>query len=219
VDENEVWRWIAVKFPAFDRKIPANDAAQQTVSRQIEGHAGAALHGQKVVAKMETDFSTRRSIVSFQPDHLPRVASMEFTGVKEMTADQARAVMQKVVADRGYTDRTFRGLLENNLRPAYEERGLYRVQFRGVKIEFADPQAVAVSIAVEEGPKYSLGDVSVAGEDLPEAEMLAAAKFRKGETANWTEIQKAKARARDWVDVLRVGAWPAGWRRLRRRLR
>jgi hypothetical protein len=54
---------------------------------------------------------------------------MTFPGAREMTPDQAKAVMQKVTADRGYTDRSFRSLLENNLRTAYEERGLYRVQF------------------------------------------------------------------------------------------
>src|SRR5579863_8893170 len=83
----------------------------------------AMMHGQKVVTKMEVDLATRKSIVSFQPEHLPRIDSMTFVGTREMTGDQARAVMQKVTADRGYTDRQFRSLLENNLRPAYEERG------------------------------------------------------------------------------------------------
>jgi outer membrane protein assembly factor BamA len=35
-----------------------------------------------------------------------------------------------------------------------------------------------------------LGDVSFVGDNLPVAAMLAAAKFKKGQTANWTEIQK-----------------------------
>ena len=105
VDEREVWQWLMVKFPAFDRKIPADDAAQQVIARQIEWHLGAKLNGQKVVAKMESDLRARTSVVSFQPEHLPRIESMTFVGVKEMTQDQARAVMQKVTVDRGYTDR------------------------------------------------------------------------------------------------------------------
>jgi outer membrane protein assembly factor BamA len=191
VDEREVWQWLMVKFPPFDRKVPADDAAQQLIARQIEAHLGGKLNGQKLVAKMESDLRTRTANVSFQPELLPRIASMTFGGLKEMTQDQARGVMQKVTADRGYTDRLFRVLLENNLRPAYEERGLYRVQFPKVTAEFVSPSAVAVTTTVEEGPKYSLGDVTLVGEDLPSDQMLAAAKFKKGETANWTEIQKS----------------------------
>jgi outer membrane protein assembly factor BamA len=190
VDESEVWQWLITKFPAFDRKTPGNNGAQQVIAHQIETHLGARLHGQKIVTKMEADFTTRKSITSFQPEHLPRIDSITFAGNKEMTSDQARAVLQKVAADRGYTDRGFRSLVENNLRPAYEERGLYRVQFPQVKAEFIDPSSVSVTVTVEEGAKYSLGDVTLKGEDLPADQMLAAAKFKKGDVANWTEIQK-----------------------------
>ena len=48
-----------------------------------------------------------------------------------------------------------------------------------------------MSATVVEGAKYSLGEVTLAGEDFPADQMLAAAKFRKGELANWTEIQKS----------------------------
>lgn len=189
VEESDVWQWLIVKFPAFNRKVPGSDAAQHVLALQIESHLGAKLRGEKIVTKMETNFA--KSTVSFQPEHLPRIDSMAFTGTKEMTPDQANAVMRKVTADRGYTDRGFRNLLENNLRPSYEEHGLYRVQFPQVKVEFVDPTALAVITTVEEGAKYSLGDVTLAGEDLPADKMLAAAKFRKGEVANWTEIQKS----------------------------
>ena len=67
---------------------------------------------------------------------------------------------------------------------------MYRVQFPKVTAEFVSPSEVAVTTTVEEGPRYSLGDVTLVGEDLPADQMLAAAKFKKGDTANWTEIQK-----------------------------
>ena len=188
-DESEVWRWLAAKFPAFSKKVPGNDAAQHVIALQMEEHLGAKLHGQKLVTRIEADFGTGRSVLSFQPEHLPRIDAMTFPGASQVTQEQAKQVMQKVTLDRGYTDRRFRGLLENNLRPAYEERGLYRVRFPEIRIEFLDPAAVAVTTTVEEGPKYSLGDVTLAGDDLP-AHLLEDAKFRKGDVANWTEIQK-----------------------------
>ena len=95
VDEHEVWQWLMGKFPMFDHKVPADDAAQQVIARQIETHLGARSNGQKLVAKMESDLRTRTANVSFQPEHLPRIESMNFVGVREMAQDQARAVMQK----------------------------------------------------------------------------------------------------------------------------
>jgi len=80
--------------------------------------------------------------------------------------------------------------MELNLRPAYEDRGLYRVQFQQIKLQWKDASSVAVAASVDEGPKYVLGEVQLIGDDLPVDAMRAATKSRKGDTANWGDIQK-----------------------------
>ena len=55
------------------------------------------LAGQKIVIRMETDLTTGKSTVSFQPEHLPRIESMAFTGNREMTTDGARATFSSAV--------------------------------------------------------------------------------------------------------------------------
>jgi outer membrane protein assembly factor BamA len=189
-DEDEIWRWLTSKYPVFDHKVPGDDAAQQFLAHQIETHAGAKLKGQPLVAKMETEFVPRRRLViSFQPATLPRITTMSFTGNQELTSVDLARIMQKVAAGEGYTDRRFRSFTELNLRPAYEEHGMYRVKFPSIAVQNVDSSSVAVTVAIEEGAKFNLGEVHIIGADLPIDAMRAAAGFQKGKVANWTEIQ------------------------------
>jgi len=191
-DEDEIWRWLSSKYPAFDRKVPGDDAAQQFLARQIETHAGAKLKGQPLVAKMETEFVPRRRLViSFQSAILPRITAMSFTGNQELASAELARIMQKVAAGEGYTDRRFRGFTELNLRPAYEEHGMYRVKFPGITAQNVDASSVAVTVTIEEGQKFNLGETNIIGNDLPIGAMRSAAGFKKGKLANWTEIQKS----------------------------
>jgi outer membrane protein insertion porin family len=188
VDENEIWEWLASQYPAFRRKVPANDAAQQFIATKIEQHLGPKLAGRHLVARLESDLVRRTTLISFQPEKLPRVGAMNFTGQSELSAAQLSALIQKVVED-GYTERRFRQALELNARRAYEEHGMYRVRFNSVTMQELSDGSVAVTTALEEGPKYTLGDVQFIGDHLPLSMMSDAAKFKKGQVANWTEIQ------------------------------
>jgi outer membrane protein assembly factor BamA len=189
VDDTELWRWLAARYPAFDHKVPANDPAQEFIAKALAEHAKAELDGQAVVTRMESDLATGRSLISFQPANLPRIAAMNFTGQHELSADALTVVLAKLVADDGYTGRHFRQLVEINLRLAYEEHGMYRVKFPKITAEKAGAGRVTVTTAIEEGAQFKLGEVSFVGDNLPVEAMLKAAKFKKGQVANWTEIQ------------------------------
>jgi outer membrane protein assembly factor BamA len=140
---------------------------------------------------LETVLATGKSAISFQPDPLPRIASMTFTGQSELSPQELVALIPKDVREQGYTDRTFRQALELNIRGAYEERGMYRVRFPSITVQRESGWAVSVATTIEEGAKFRLGDVQIVGDKLPVDAMLKVAKFRKGEIANWTEIQKS----------------------------
>jgi len=101
---------------------------------------------------METEFALRRRLViSFQPATLPRITVVSYAGNHELASADLARIMQKVAAGEGYTDRRFRSLTELNLRPAYEEHGMYRVKFPGITAQNVDPSSVAVTVAIEEG--------------------------------------------------------------------
>ena len=191
IDENEVWQWLSSKYPDFNHKVPGDDAAQKFLAREMESHLGARLEGQHIVSNLEGGFGPRAKLfVSFQPETLPRVASMSFTGNSEVSSQELGKVMDKVAANRDYTERRFRQLVELNLRRAYEEHGMYRVRFPSITAQKTGPLLLAVTTSVQEGAQFNLGEVQLVGDGLPSAAMLAAANFKKGELANWTEIQK-----------------------------
>jgi outer membrane protein assembly factor BamA len=189
VDEAEAWQWLAARYPLLNHKVPGNDAAQQFVERKLEEHLGPKLEGHKVGVQVESDLTRRKSTISFQPDPLPRIVAIAFTGQNELTSGQLESLIPKDVREQGYTDRRFRGAMESNLRRAYEERGMYRVRFPTVTARREAGWAVSVTTSIEEGAKFTLGEVQIVGDKLPVDAMLRAAKFRKGEIANWTRFR------------------------------
>ena len=192
VNEDETWKWLASRYPSLDHKVPANDAAQQFLARKLEEHLAAALEGHHIVGRLETVLAAGgKSTISFQPDPLPRIASMTFTGQSELTAQELIALVPKDVKEQGYTDRSFRQAVDLNIRRAYEERGMYRVRFPTIAAQRESGWSVSVATTIEEGAKFTLGEVQIVGDKLPVEAMLKSAKFRKGEIANWTEIQKS----------------------------
>lgn len=186
VDENEVWRWLTVKYPRFDRRVPGDASAQEWIAREIE----ARFKTGHIVTKMETDFALHRNIISFQPEVLPSITAMKFTGMDEFSSDELSRILQKVIGGDGFTYRSFRNYVELNLRPAYEDHGMYRVQFPDLKAEFVGDTSVAVTTTIIEGPKYKLGAVDFIGDALPVDALRAAGRFHAGAVANWSEIQK-----------------------------
>ena len=190
VDDSEVWGWIGSRYPTLNRKAPGNDAAQEYIAQQIEEHLGNRLEGRHIVARLESDLQ-RRPLVSFQPQTLAHLSSIEFSGNAEFTSEALTKIVKTVFADRGYTDRGFMEVVELNLRRAYEERGMYRVRFPNVKGRAISPSEITASVAIEEGPKFTLGDVTFAGDNLPLDAISKASHFPKGQVANWTQIQDA----------------------------
>jgi outer membrane protein assembly factor BamA len=190
-NEDETWRWLASRYPALIHKIPANDAGQQFVASKLEEHLGPPLEGHHVIARLQIDLSTGKSLMSLQPDPLPRIVALHFTGQAEFTPEQLAEIIPKDVKEQGYTDRSFHQAVELNLRRAYEDHGMYRVRFPAISSQPQPGWAVSVATSIEEGAKYTLGDVQIAGDNLPIDAMLKAANFRKNEIANWSQIQRS----------------------------
>jgi TonB family protein len=191
VDQEGVWRWLVSRYPLLNRRIPALAGAEQFVAAQIQQHLGAQIEGQKVVTRTEWDADTEHVSISLQPEKLPRISSLVFSGELELTSGQLSAILEKHLADFGYTDRAFRKLVELNLRPAYEEHGMYRVRFPSIKSKRVTASTVAVTAEIEEGAKYTLRDVRLVGDHLPSAAMLKAAQFCVGQTAVWSAIEQS----------------------------
>ena len=68
---------------------------------------------------------------------------------------------------------------------------MYRVKFPRIVATKAAGEAVDVTVSIEEGPQYKLGQVRFVGEKLPLEAIRQSADFHAGKVANWTEIQRA----------------------------
>ena len=188
-DENEVWQWLSSRFHRFDRQAPQVEAGQTFLATEIERHLGSRLlHGQHLTVRIGADLNTHKLTLSFQPAVLPRVQSVAFTGNQAVDSKELGSVLNRIVADSGYTDRAFASAVELNLRPVYEEHGYYRVVLAPGNPVWTD-SGVSVNVAVAEGAPYRLGNVELLGDDLPASTMLSAAQFPKGKLANWKQIQ------------------------------
>lgn len=188
-DENEAWKWLSTRFRRFGRQAPQAGAGQKYLAGELERHLGNIMRGQHLTARIEQDLRTRRLTLSFQPEVLPHVQSVAFTGNQAVTSGELDAALKPILADADYTDRKFAEVIELNLRPVYEEHGYYRVRFAPASPQWTDT-GVSVAVAVTEGAPYQLGAVEIAGEGLPVDAMSSAAKFPKGKLANWKQIQE-----------------------------
>ncbi len=131
VNEDEIWKWLASRYPSLDHKVPGSEAAQHFIVAKIEEHAGVALAGHHLTGALVSDLKPgAKPTVSFQPDPLPQIAKMSFTGQSELTSEELIALIPKDITEQGYTDRFFRQAVDLNLRRAYEQHGMYRSDSR-----------------------------------------------------------------------------------------
>src|SRR5579864_2665867 len=189
-DEDEAWRWLSTKFGRFDRQAPQADAGQRFLAGELERHLGTGMRGQHLTVRMENDLRVRTLTLSFQPETLPPVQSVAFTGNQAVGGIELDSALKKVVANMDYTARKFAAAVDLNLRAVYEEHGLYRVQFKPSAPQWSG-SGVALSVAITEGPPYQLGKVEIAGDNLPLDAMASAAKLTVGKLANWKQIQQS----------------------------
>jgi outer membrane protein assembly factor BamA len=186
-DEAALWKWMMSLYPTFDHKVPGG--AQDFLAGQIERQASGSLNGEHVVARQEGDLASHRSFISFQPEKLPQIAWVAFEGNHAIGTQDLQAVLAKVLPGQGYTERSFRFLVENNIRPAYEDIGMYRVQFPAVRAQKDGPGSMGVTLTIAESPVYTLGQIDLTGDNVP-PDLVKSANLPIGKAANWTLIQK-----------------------------
>ncbi len=190
VDGASAWTALNDKFPSLHGKAPEVDAAQQFLAHEVEKQLAPKLDGQHLVARMESDLKTGTMLVVIEPENLPQISALKFTGTQEFESGQLAEMLRHSMGSDPFTERRFRMYLDGVLRQAYEEHGMYRVQFNDLHVEKSGPGAVTVTTAVKEGQKFKLGEVQLIGDNLPTMAMLKTARFQTGTLANWRDLQQ-----------------------------
>jgi len=132
--------------------------------------------------------------ILFRPPGEPaRVAEVHFTGNQVIPTSQLANRLADVAIGTAYTEALLRLLLDTSIRPLYEARGLIRASFPKVvaeKSKLKEVDGVSVTVTVDEGAPYKLGDVRLAGVPTSQmSELKDLAKWKTDEVVNFDEIK------------------------------
>jgi len=165
--------------------MPDNEQSAAYYARAIEAVLAKSNRRESITMATEADLKTGAMTAIFRPVHLPLVSDVRFEGNQRITSADLTAAVARVLPGKGYTELIARRILDQNLRPLYEEKACLTLKFPAVKIAEGGDGKVAVTAVVDEGPVWTLGKVDVLGDDLPLEAMRKAANFPEGQPANW----------------------------------
>ncbi len=133
--------------------------------------------------------------------NLPAVAQVTFSGNKVMPQGALREAVHLAAVGSPYTESGFRELLNQAVRPVYEQRGRVRVAFPEIRTEpVSDVEGVHVYVKVDEGESYALGKVEIAEPSPVEARtLLKTADIKTGDVANFDRVNEGLERIRKAV--------------------
>jgi len=190
--DEQVEKALKQSDPFYGPRIAATKATLARYGKVIEDSLAGKV---KVAGQLVTDDTGMMAVVFRPPGALPAIARVTFTGNSVVPGTALENAINAVAVGTPWREVRFRQLLETNVRPLYEERGRVRVLFPEIKAEKdRDVNGMALTVKVEEGASYSLGEVTVDGSRLAAAELLKVANLKRGDVFNILLIQAGVAR-------------------------
>ncbi len=183
--------------PVFADEIPPSPEILKRYTNALREFLGA-----KVDPMAEVSADTGELQIVFRPSGPRRnISEVRFTGTQLLNSTMLTQTMYQSATGTPYSETLLRRMLDSAIRPLYEEKGLIRVAFPTVTVEkAAENDGAVVTVAVVEGPAYTLKSVKLAGipdKQLPEIEK--AADWRKDEIVNFKLIDAGVERIKQRV--------------------
>ncbi|MCU1273193.1 MAG: surface antigen variable number repeat protein, partial [Bryobacterales bacterium] len=192
----EIEAWLKSKNPMYAPKIPATAEVLARYTKLIEEFLATRNQQEKVIGKLTPTATNEFAIVFRSTAPLATIAEVKFTGNRMFPATLLQNKISEVAIGVPYTDAGFRTLLDTAIKPRYDARGHVQVSFPKITTEQAkDVAGVVVTVLVDEGPEFNLGEVQIAGRYAAKsAELLKLAKFKTAEVANFDEVAQGLER-------------------------
>jgi outer membrane protein insertion porin family len=181
---------LRAQEPLWGDRIPV-EAIERYVDTIVQLGVGIA-----VTAKMEAAAPEGLAIVFRPAARLPNIAEVRFEGNDALPEATLLRAINDAAIGIPYTEKALREQLDAAIRPLYDARGRIRVAFPKLAVEKAKKlDGVDVTVTVEEGPVYSLGEVSFTGvAPSAAADLLRSADLKKRDTANFDDVRAAVKR-------------------------
>jgi outer membrane protein insertion porin family len=203
---------VALLYPYRFEDLPAPDAALRAALAKQEILMGdvipatrevldryeraltKALDGKVTVeGKLNYDLPGEPTVLFRPAGDRPRISEVHVTGNESVPAKELLNKFSDVAVGTEFTEPAVRRLLDAGIRPLYEAHGKVRVAFTKIVAEpskQAEVIGVSVTVAVDEGPAYTLGAVRFTGAAAKQSrELEDLVKWRKDETVNFDEIK------------------------------
>ena len=183
------------KDPLFGDKIPATKAVLDRYVAWISQFLAAKNYHDPIVGKPTSD-ATSDLIIVFRPGKARRnIARVKFAQTGDLPAGLLETAIYGVAIGMPYEEAEFRLLLDSQIRPVFEARGMLRVAFPKVTTEPAkDVDGVVVSVEVAPGPVYTLEHVSFTGAEAPREPFAKLANLKTNQTANFDDVKAGRDR-------------------------
>jgi len=189
----EIAAYLQSKDPMFAPKLPPTAELLTRYTRLVQDFLDSRNQSEKVLGKLMPIGVNDFAIVFRSARALPTIAQVKFTGNQALATTLLQNKLAEVAFGFPYTEAGFRTLLDNAIRPLYDAHGRVRVTFPKITTERAiDVNGLAITVTVDEGPEFKLGEVKFAGNYAAKsAELLKIGKFQTGEVANFEGVYQA----------------------------
>ncbi|HTS49875.1 MAG TPA: POTRA domain-containing protein [Bryobacteraceae bacterium] len=179
----------------FGDKIPATKAVLDRYAAWVSQFLAAKNYHEPIIAKPTSD-ATSDLIIVFRPAKgLPHIARVKFAQAGDLPTGILETAIYGVAVGLPYDEAEFRLLLDSQIRPIFEARGMLRVTFPKITTEPAkDVDGVVVSVDVDPGPVYTLEHVLFTGAEAPREPFARLANLKTNQTANFDLVKAGRER-------------------------
>jgi outer membrane protein insertion porin family len=187
VAEKELRAALEKLEPVLGDRIPANAEVVDRYTREIQTLVGDKV---KVIGKVSQDVPGQLTILFRSDAPRPQIAEVHFTGNQVLPSADLMRSLGDVAIGAAYSETTLRLMLDASVRALYDARGRIRVKFPKITTAPANEvDGVVVTVAVEEGESYSLGNVTFAGATRQEAaDAQKIANIKSADVANFDDV-------------------------------
>jgi outer membrane protein insertion porin family len=175
----------------FADKIPPTPQVMNRYSSEIARYLNDnGAPGLQVIGEVGRD-ANLEPVILFRPiGERKSISEVNFKGNTVLSNPELWHAVNQTAIGTPYSELLFQQVLDGTIRATYEEKGYVRVAFP--KVETArspDNDGVVVTVTVDEGQPYTLGDVTIEGVDRAQARALYnLGGWKKGDTFNLADI-------------------------------
>jgi outer membrane protein assembly factor BamA len=155
-------------------------------------------NGTQVIGEVNSDIPGELMIVFRPMGTRLNISTVNFKGNVVLRETELWRIVNPVAIGAPYSEPLFRQMLDSSVRLAYEERGRIRVAFPKIDtVKSTENDGLDVTVTVDEGETYKLGEVNYNGADArQETELNKLGNWTKGQVFNFADIDAGTARIR-----------------------